>query len=121
MQTDDTLILSTEVFPELEEQKLQEAKFRAKPKFKLIKGTHSDFNGAQLVSDDVNIQLLQKGQGAKLQTIDSKVTDHAQRYVEQRARGAYIASIYQPEASFDMSTAAQAQQPDEAECEKLNR
>jgi len=28
------------------------------------------------------------------------------QYIAQRARGAYIASVYQPEASFDLSFAA---------------
>jgi hypothetical protein len=41
--------------------------------------------------------------------------------MEQRARGAYIASICQPEASFDLSVAAQIQQPADDDYVKLNR
>ena len=120
MQTDDTLILSTATFSAKEEKKLEQAKFRAKPKTILTEGTPFDFNGARLHRDGLTVSLLQKGQGAKLAIIDPKTPDYPQRYIEQRARGAYIASICQPEASFDMSIAAQAQQPDEADCNKLN-
>ncbi|KAM4067874.1 polyprotein [Hirsutella rhossiliensis] len=41
--------------------------------------------------------------------------------MEQRARGAYIASICQPEATCDMSTAAQVQQPTDTDCITLNK
>ena len=42
-------------------------------------------------------------------------------YVEQRARGAYIASICQPEATFDLSIAAQHQSPSQEEISTLNK
>jgi hypothetical protein len=41
--------------------------------------------------------------------------------MEQRARGAYIASTCQPEASFDLSVAAQAQQPSDEDIKALNK
>jgi hypothetical protein len=41
--------------------------------------------------------------------------------VEQRARGAYIASICQPEACFDLSSAAQHQDPTPDDVKALNR
>ena len=50
--------------------------------------------------------------GAPFQASDKQeidvvnVNSPKQGYVEQRARGAYIASIYQPEASFNLSVAA---------------
>ncbi|KAM4065967.1 HHT1, Histones H3 and H4 [Hirsutella rhossiliensis] len=46
-------------------------------------------------------------QRSKMTTIDPKAIDRHQRYVEERARASYIASIAQPEASFDVSVAAQ--------------
>ena len=46
--------------------------------------------------------------------------DREQQYLEQRARGAYIASICQPEASFDLSVAAQAHHPTEEDINALN-
>ena len=120
MQTDDTLILATPAFSTTEEEKIQKAQFRSKPKTLLSPETPLDFNGAKLTLEDEIVVLKQKGQGTKIDLIDTRATDRAQRYVEQRARGAYIASICQPDASFDLSVAAQAQNPDEAECEKLN-
>ena len=47
--------------------------------------------------------------------------DFKQRYVEQRARGAYIASICQSEAVFDLSFAAQLQDPTQDDVTALNK
>jgi hypothetical protein len=41
--------------------------------------------------------------------------------MEQRARGAHIASICQLEASFDLSVAAQVQQPPDEDIKALNK
>ena len=43
------------------------------------------------------------------------------QYVAQRARGAYIASVCQPEASFDLSFAAQATDPSDDDIKALNK
>jgi hypothetical protein len=43
------------------------------------------------------------------------------QYIAQRARGAYIASVCQPEASFDLSYAAQVTNPDEKDVKLLNK
>lgn len=42
-------------------------------------------------------------------------------YVRQRARGAYITSICQPEAAFDLAIAAQFKDPGKAEVIALNK
>ncbi|KAI0995534.1 hypothetical protein K3495_g12645, partial [Podosphaera aphanis] len=42
-------------------------------------------------------------------------------YRAQRARGAYIASVCQPEACFDLSSAAQHQNPSQINIEALNK
>jgi hypothetical protein len=47
--------------------------------------------------------------------------DFKQEYLEQRARGAYIATICQPEASYDLSVAAQQQDPTEEDVKLLNK
>ncbi|KAM4061465.1 cwf18 domain containing protein [Hirsutella rhossiliensis] len=111
MQTDDTLMLGTQRFSALEEAELVKAQFRAKPKTTMTPGTSIDFNGAKITLQDTTFHnallLQQKGQAAKIEPIDIKAYDRAQQYVEQRARGAYVASICQPEASFDISIAAQ--------------
>ncbi|KAM4057545.1 polyprotein [Hirsutella rhossiliensis] len=88
-------------------------------------GTSIDFNGAKITLQDTTFHnallLQQKGQAAKIEPIDIKAYDRAQQYVEQRARGAYVASICQPEASFDISIAAQVQTPTEEDCTTLNK
>ncbi|EFQ88793.1 hypothetical protein PTT_15200, partial [Pyrenophora teres f. teres 0-1] len=57
-----------------------------------------------------------KKQGEKLESaVDMK------SYVQQRARGAYIATICQPEASFDLAAAAQATEPTKEEISRLNK
>ncbi|KAM4057231.1 cwf18 domain containing protein [Hirsutella rhossiliensis] len=107
MQTDDTLILGTNNFSTREEEELQKAEFRSKPKTDITYGTTVDFNGARLTS--------------KMTTIDPKAIDRHQRYVEERARASYIASIAQPEASFDVSVAAQVQTPEDKDYAILNK
>jgi hypothetical protein len=67
------------------------------------------------------LNLRQKDQGKKIQIVNSQEPDCQQQYVEQRARGAYIASICQPEACFDLSTAAQNRDPDAAAIKALNQ
>jgi hypothetical protein len=44
-----------------------------------------------------------------------------EQYVAQRARGAYVASVCQPEAAYDLSTAAQAIDITEDEVNALNK
>jgi hypothetical protein len=66
------------------------------------------FNGCILTQKkrDVAVELQQKEQGKKLKTVNSKAKDPQHKYREQRARRAYIATICQPKAAFDLSVAA---------------
>jgi hypothetical protein len=120
LQTDDTLIFATARFSEREEEELQKKKFRAKPKITLEENTPIDFNGGRIRKDGDNIILTQKGQANQLRTINTDEEDAPQQYIAQRARGAYIASICQPEASYDLSTAAQVKNPEEKDMDTLN-
>ena len=43
------------------------------------------------------------------------------QYIAQRARGAYIATVCQPEAAFDLSFAAQVTDPEPANINLLNK
>ncbi|KAF1935267.1 hypothetical protein EJ02DRAFT_507147 [Clathrospora elynae] len=121
LQTDETLAIGTSAFSSAEEAALKRANFRAKPKDRLSEGIPLEFNGCTLTLRKDTIMLTQKGQGTKIKTVDLKATDRAQKYMEQRARGAYIASICQPKALFDLSTAAQIQKPADGDYTKLNR
>jgi hypothetical protein len=114
MQTDDTLGLSDSVFANKESKELR---FSAKEKQFLTTDNPIDFNSCvvSLAADGV-IALRQKKQGEKLEIATNKKT-----YIQQRARGAYIATIYQPKASFNLAAAAQASEPTKEEISKLNK
>jgi hypothetical protein len=114
IQTDDTLSLSDEQFAAKEKDELR---FNAKEKEVLAKDNEIDFNGCVVTTDGNTISLLQKRQGEKLDA----ATDQ-KSYIQQRARGAYIASICQPEASFDLAAAAQTTTvPTKEEISRLNK
>ncbi|HEY2455482.1 MAG TPA: hypothetical protein VGI71_23255 [Scandinavium sp.] len=118
MQTDDTIILADEQFSTLEEKELI---FLAKPKEKLTPKTALIFNGCILTRSGDELMLRQKEQGKKIELIDADTPDFQQKYVEQRARGAYIATICQPEAAFDLSVAAQNKEPTKEDITALNK
>ena len=120
LQTDDTLILCDTAFAELEELKLQQASLLAKEREELTTDHPIKFNGGliQLLRNG-NINLTQESQCNNLSIVNNReATTRSSRgkirssllprdqYVAQRARGAYIASMCQPEASFDLSFAA---------------
>ncbi|CCE27873.1 uncharacterized protein CPUR_01347 [Claviceps purpurea 20.1] len=110
MQTDDTLGLGDKAFFDREEVELQKANFAAKPKTSLTHETPLRFNGCMLIQTENHcIYMTQKGQSDKLNLVAFDATDMKQKYVEQRTRGAYVATVCQPEAVYDLAVAAQAQ------------
>jgi hypothetical protein len=113
MQTDDTLGFSNTAFANKESDKLR---FMAKEKQSLKTGEPLIFNGCVLTVEGDILHLRQKNQGQKL-----KLATDKQTYVQQRARGAYIAIICQPEASFDLSAAAQIADSGKEEIARLNK
>jgi hypothetical protein len=120
LQTDDTLSVVTADFAQQEEEELQKANFRAKPKTILSQDTPIEFNGGKISLVQDKIILTQKGQAKNLRTINLEDSDALQQYVAQRARGAYIASVCQPEAAFDLSIAAQTVEPSHEDIKTLN-
>ena len=121
MQTDNILVLILEEFSVLEDDEFSKAKFLAKPKEALAPETPLIFNGCVLIQYKDTIQLRQKEQAKKLKLVDTKSPNFQNNYREQRACGAYIATICQPEAAFDLSVAAQHQNPTEADVTALNK
>jgi hypothetical protein len=79
-----------------------------------------EFNGGRITYEGTTVHIRQKGQTKLLCTIDLDAQDAAQCYVEQRARGAYIASVCQLEAAFDLSIAAQTTEPSKEDIKALN-
>ena len=121
IQTDDTLILADDQWLKLEETELTKAGFKAKPKIKLSSKTKLIFNGCVLKQDAENLMLCQKEQGRKLNAVNPNSQDMRSNYVEQRARAAYIASMCQPEATYEMSVAAQHKEPNEENVVNMNK
>jgi hypothetical protein len=122
IQTDDTLFLASDEFAALEDSELQKAQLTAKPRDKLSVKSSLMFNRcAVTIEPNSTIHLTQKDQGKKIQPVNKKGDDPQQEYLKQRARGVYIASICQPEASFDLSVAAQHQNPTTANICTLNK
>ena len=121
LQTDDTLNIGTTDFLEAEDKALVKAGIKARPQKILDEGTE-DFNGSRIIvhKEGYGITTIQKGQAEKLGLLNTKAPDLVKRFVEQRARGAYISSICQPEAAFDYSTAAQHLEPGPKEAKALN-
>lgn len=114
MQTDDTLGLTDRQFATKEDTELR---FSAKEKQELMIDAPIVFNGCVVDLDQTGtINLRQKRQGEKL-----KIAHGKQSYIQQRARGAYIATICQPEASFDLAAAAQTTDPQKEEIVRLNK
>ncbi|KAF4470944.1 Ribonuclease H, partial [Fusarium albosuccineum] len=121
MQTDDTFNVGTRAFLEREEAELRAAGFKAKPQTILTNGESCDFNGTLIQLEEGGLTCAQKGQAERLLLVDVEAFDRKQQYVMQRARGAYIASICQPEAAFDYSVAAQICDPDDEDIARLNK
>ena len=107
---------------DLENRELKAAGIVAKPAQTLTPDTPLAFNGCKLsIGTDGSISAIPKDQGKRIKLVDPKSPTVKQAYLEQRARGAYIATICQPEAAFDLSVAAQYQNPGTDEIKALNK
>lgn len=121
LQTGNTLNVRTEVFMKKKETKIMEAKFKGKIRTILETGISGDCNGCCMTIEAESIMVVQKNQAEKLVLINIKGNAKKQQYVKQRARGAYIASIYQPEATFDYLIAIQSKKPNNKDITLLKK
>ena len=138
LQTDNTLLLADPEFAHAEETELQKAKFLAKDREQLTVQHPIKFNGGQITLTgtvtDCTISLTQERQAQSLKLVANHAIDltssrgeirkgvtPTDQYVAQRARGAYIATVCQPEAAFDLSSAAQVTDPKKEDINLLNK
>src|SRR5580692_7050629 len=134
LQTDDTLLLADEDFAEKEEKKLRKAGFMTKDREKLTSSSPIKFNGGSITSKGNSLTLTQEQHCQNLKTVSPeainltssrgvtrKMVLPKEQYIAQRARGAYIATVCQPEAAYDLSSAAQVTEPTEEDVKKLNK
>ncbi|KAI0997671.1 hypothetical protein K3495_g10520 [Podosphaera aphanis] len=119
MQTNDTLFLGDEDFAKSENEELIKASFKAKPVETLSQETPLIFNDGKMIKDVRNIIFIQKRQGSRIELVEPKSSSYRQDFLVQRARGAYLSTICQPEAAFDLSVAAQHQNPSTEDIEHV--
>ena len=121
LQTDDTLFLANEMYVTMEEIQRNEAKYPAKPITALAMDKSLNFNGAVITQQTDCVTLSQLAQCKKISPVDITASDIKSPYIAQRARGAYIASMTQPEASYALSAAAQVINPKKDDAATLNK
>jgi hypothetical protein len=123
MQTDDTLILTDQSFAVVEDEAIISAKIMIKTRHQLISNNSLKFNDTRIERFDSNESIYYRQEThiqeiQLIQSIESIITSargkvrikltSREQYVTQRAREAYLTSICQFEASFDLSHAAQS-------------
>lgn len=112
LQTDDSLIAGTTEFMEIESRELDAANLMAKPCERLTTEQPLDFNGFVITINDNSLDDItalrtnQIKQAKKIQLLPKTFTK--EQYVAQRARGAYIATVSQPQAAFALSSGSGA-------------
>lgn len=117
LQTDDTLFACFDSYKQKEEDAIRDAGFMAKPVEELTVKKALTFNGALLtLSDTGTITMTQSRQCQKISPAKT-----ISQYIAQRARGAYISSVCQPQAAFDLSKAAQIIKPSVEDINLLNK
>ncbi|KAI0993903.1 hypothetical protein K3495_g14281, partial [Podosphaera aphanis] len=119
LQTDDSLIVATPEFMATEKHELDKAHILSKPVEKLTNDHPIDFNGFRITKIKGRSAITQEKQIKKIQLLDNTFTK--EDYVQQRARGAYIATVSQPQAAFALSYAAQVTEPTSNDACFLNR
>lgn len=135
LQTDDTLILASDEFACDEDEAIKTARIMTKDRSHLSSATPIKFNGAKVeIHQDGSITMRRESPVGGISLIKphqasatssrgivrEKLSPKDQ-YIAQRAKGAYIASICQPEASFDLSYAAQTTVFSSADIDHLNK
>src|SRR6266536_2037104 len=114
LQTDDTLFVADDKFAEQEQIQLQKAGFLAKERERLTSSKDLKFNGGIIrLKADRSLTLTQERQCKNLKLVSNEKASTTssrgtirqdlstkEQYVAQCARGAYIASVCQPEAAY---------------------
>ena len=121
IQTDDTLIIATSQFADDEEEAIVNADIMTKARETLTPTTSLKFNGTRIELSNDHLTLKPEKHADNITLVKTSETSTTssrgivrpklstkEQYIAQRARGAYLASTCQPEASFDLSYAAQS-------------
>ena len=100
------MFLGTRDYVTTEETELHKASYLVKPIDELSASKDLVFNGGTISRDDKAIRPSQERQCAKIKLVRVD-TDFKSVYIQERARGAYIALSCQPEAVLSLLFAAQ--------------
>lgn len=113
IQTDDTLKVGNEEFLRKETEEIIKAGLLHKPLDILSLKNNLNFNSSIISLTNDTILVSQKRQISRIELIGVKeLPDLLKKYyIVQMTRGAYVATVTQPEASFSLSHAAQVKQP----------
>jgi hypothetical protein len=134
MQIDDTLILIDLNFATAKKKAIVDVKIMTKSRDHLDSNSSIKFNDTIIERQENDIYLRQISQSDHLQLIQSfdiAITSSRdkirlaliskEQYVTQRARDAYVASICQSKASFDLFLAAQSIEVSSEDITTLNK
>ena len=135
LQINDTLLLTNNQFADAEDEIIKSAKIMTKnreclTKTKLIKFNDTIIeltaNGKLIMSLNMQVFNISLVKNLDASTTSSRSVIHTglspkDQYVAHWTKSAYIASICQPEASFDLSFAAQTIQPTTDDITALNK
>ncbi|KAI1001759.1 hypothetical protein K3495_g6444 [Podosphaera aphanis] len=83
-------------------EELKKANFAAKDLEELSCNNPITFNGAHISKSNLSIYVSQKDQIKKMAQVKGL---NQNEYISQRARGAYISSVCQPQVAFGLSHA----------------
>jgi hypothetical protein len=139
MQTDDTLMLRDDRFAELKESELKKAKLMFKKRKMLIVFISIKFNDEMInlitSKNDYILSLTQLNQFDQIRLINisvsvdlinsrdqiRKMMTSKDQYVIQRARKAYIITMTQSKANFDLFLIAHITNSKEEDAKRLNK
>ena len=135
LQTDDVLFAGNKEFAKAEDEAIRKEKFESKDQVEVTPTRPGKYNGTWITRQhDGPIYISQERHVKSIKMVEmTPATLTSSRglsrlnmstkdqYVAQRARGAYVATMTQPEASFDLSIAAQTTEPTEDDVKALNK
>ncbi len=139
MQTDDTLMRRNDRFAELKESELKKAKLMSKKREMLIVFISIKFNDEMINiitnKNDYILSLTQLSQFDQIRLINisvsvdlissrdqiKKMMTSKDQYVAQRAKEAYIVTMTQSEASFDLFLITQITNSKEEDAKRLSQ
>lgn len=121
LQTDDTLLAANQAFLNEKQKAVKEVRFLHKPLKILDENQPLNFNSTTYIIVENSIHITQKRQINCIKLTDTSLNTSILKtnYTAQRVRGAYVATISQPEASFFSFSSSTNHPADSFQCKNL--